>query len=34
VHLQFEKDFVNYRLDPKGIFNPDGLFDADHPEEL
>lgn len=31
VHLQFDKDFANYRLNPQGTFNPDGMFDQDHP---
>lgn len=33
VHMQFDKDFANYRLRPEGSFNPDGLYDVDHPSE-
>jgi replicative DNA helicase len=34
THLEFTKDFQNYRLLPEGRFNGDGLYEIDHPEEL
>ncbi|MDA3039835.1 MAG: hypothetical protein O3C27_09970 [Actinomycetota bacterium] len=31
THLEFVKDFANFRLDPGGAFNSDGLYEPDQP---
>ena len=34
IHLEFDKDFANFRLVPEGAFNADGLYEVDQPTEL